>query len=80
MKGIGRDCINQALEEEYLEEEVIQIRQILQKKQFQGAERNTSEYRRMYQYLLRRGFKNSDIMKEMSLTQYMVENCCNNSI
>ena len=64
-KGIRRDEIAIALDEEYFADEEEQIRKILQKKQFSYEEYNEKNFRRMYQYLLRRGFKCSDIIIAM---------------
>lgn len=65
-KGIERETIEQAIEEEYISEESEQIRTLLQKKKFQGQAPNTPEFRKIYQFLLRRGFRSSDILKEMN--------------
>ncbi len=66
-KGVKREDIEQALEEEYSGDESSQIRKLLQKKRFNGEDRSTPEFRKTYQYLLRRGFKSGDILKEMSM-------------
>lgn len=65
-KGISRDDIERAIEAEYISEEKEQIRALLQKKKFQGQTSNTPEFRKIYQFLLRRGFSSSDILKEMN--------------
>ena len=64
-KGIIKEYIEQAIEEEYLSEETNQIQELLRKKKFGGQASNTPEFRKMYQFLLRRGFKSSDILNEL---------------
>ncbi len=64
-KGISRENAELAIEAEYISEEREQIRALLEKKKFQGQTSNTTEFRRIYQFLLRRGFNSSDILKEM---------------
>lgn len=68
-KGICREYIEQALIEEYSGDEGTQISNLLQKKHYQGEGRDTAEFRKAYQYLLRRGFRSSDILKEMDRMQ-----------
>ena len=70
-KGVKRDDIELALEEEYLGDEASQIRKLLQKRHYAGEGRETAEFRKTYQYILRRGFKSNDILKEMN--RYGVE-------
>ncbi len=64
-KGLSRELISDALEEEYDADETIQIRNLLEKKHFSGETVDEGEFRRVYNYLLRRGFRSSDILKEM---------------
>ena len=64
-KGISRENIQQALIEEYSGDETTQISKLLQKKHYQGEGKDTAEFRKIYQYLLRRGFRSSDILREM---------------
>ncbi len=65
-KGVRREDIEIALEEEYSGDESIQIRTLLQKRHYAGEGRETAEFRKTYQYILRRGFKSNDILKEMN--------------
>ena len=65
IKGVARDTIETALEEEYDTDETEQIRKLLEKKHFDGSSKDEGEFRRVYNYLLRRGFRSSDILKEM---------------
>lgn len=67
-KGITKDLIEQALEEEYVDQEQEQIRALLEKKNFFVCKDEPKEVRKIYQFLLRRGFQSSDIsyvMREM---------------
>lgn len=68
MKGISRDIISKVIEEKYDEDESLQIRSVLQKKRYSTLSENDGEFRRIYQYLLRRGFRSNDILKEMKRT------------
>lgn len=65
-KGISKELTEQALEREYDVDESEHIRRLLEKKHFFEHAEDEREKRRMYQYLLRRGFRSSDILKEMN--------------
>lgn len=64
MKGISKDTVNQAIEKEYDSDESEHIRRILKKKYY-NVFCDEREFRRVYQYLLRRGFRSNDILREM---------------
>lgn len=64
-KGVSRDIIADAVESEYDADELVHIRALLEKKHFSREEADEGEFRRVYNYLLRRGFRSSDILKEM---------------
>ncbi len=66
MKGISRDIISNVIEEEYDVDESIHIRSILEKKKFSGQNTDEGEFRRVYNFLLRRGFRSSDVLREMN--------------
>ena len=68
-KGVSREHVEEAMEAEYVGDETSQIRKLLQKKHYEGAGRDTAEFRKMYQYILRRGFRSGDILREMSRFQ-----------
>lgn len=68
-KGVGREHIQLAFEQEYSGNERLQIKNLLIKKHYMPVSRNTVEFRRIYQFLLRRGFSSQDILKEMSLME-----------
>jgi len=65
-KGVSREDIEVAFAEEYSSDETLQIQKLLQKKHYVATKKDTTEFRKMYQYLLRRGFGSSDILREMS--------------
>lgn len=69
-KGVSRELIERALEEEYQADEQQQIQQILQKRHFSTGESDEKEFQRTYQYLMRRGFSGSDVLKAMKHQQY----------
>lgn len=64
-KGVSRDIVADAIETEYDVDESVHIRSLLEKKHFSNDEADEGEFRRVYNYLLRRGFRSSDIIKEM---------------
>ena len=68
-KGVSRDLIDEAIENEYDADESQHIRAILEKKHYDSQNCDQGEFRRVYQYLLRRGFRSSDILKEMKFHQ-----------
>lgn len=64
-KGVSRALIDEVLEEEFQADERIQIRSLLEKRGFDATECDEKERQRCYQFLMRRGFKSSDILKVM---------------
>ena len=67
-KGISKEFIQMAIDEVYESDEYEQIRAILEKKHFENTDSNSKEFQRMYQFLMRRGFKSSDILRAMKYT------------
>lgn len=65
MKGVSREIVADAVDTEYDVDESVHIRSLLEKKHFSSEEADEGEFRRVYNYLLRRGFRSSDILKEM---------------
>lgn len=66
-RGVKRELIEQAIEEEYEADETNQIRRLLVKRQFVPGTCDEKEFRRTYQYLMRRGFSGSDVLREMRI-------------
>lgn len=64
-KGIARDVIEEALEEEYVSDDQNKILELLQKRRYSFENADTAEQRKNYQFLLRRGFQSSDILRVM---------------
>lgn len=64
-KGIARDVIEEALEEEYVSDDQKKILELLQKRLYSFENADTAEQRKNYQFLLRRGFQSSDILHVM---------------
>ena len=56
-KGVGREQIEQALAEEFVSDERAQIAELLEKRHYDAAQADRREQQRMYQFLMRRGFK-----------------------
>lgn len=69
-KGIKREVIEDALEEEYASEELLMIQNLLQKRNFNPSDKDERNFQRTYGFLARRGFRSSDILKAMKC-----ENC-----
>lgn len=66
-KGIDKNVIEQALDEAFDSDEQIKIRQLLEKKHYDPKECDRKEKQKTYQYLMRRGFKGSDILHVMKV-------------
>ena len=64
-KGVAKETIEAALEEEYVSDEENQIRELLTKRKFDYKTADEKEFRRTYSFLLRRGFKANDILRVM---------------
>jgi regulatory protein len=64
-KGVARDLIERALEETYESDESEQILALLAKRHYDPEQADEGERRRMYQYLLRRGFSSSIVLKNL---------------
>ena len=65
-RGVGKDLIERALQEEYEGDETEQISILLEKRHFAPGQSDEKEFRRTYQYLMRRGFQSGDILKAMN--------------
>ena len=62
-KGVPKQMITEALEEEYQQENERElILKWIEKKQYCAQEADIKEKRRMYQFLLRKGFQSDDIL------------------
>lgn len=64
-KGISKAVLEAALEEAEPQDEREQIRRWMEKKHIDPASSSQDELRRFYQFLLRRGFRSSDILSEL---------------
>lgn len=64
-KGVAKDTIEHALEEEFASDERDKIRALLEKRRYDYRTKDAKEQQRMYQFLLRRGYKSSDILGVM---------------
>lgn len=71
-KGVSREIIHQVVENEYDVDESEHIRRLLEKKHYKHQNADDGEFRRVYQYLLRRGFHSNDILKEMKMHEVTV--------
>ena len=65
-RGVSKDVIERCIEEECSSDEKAQIRALLEKKGFSQSEADRNESRKMYQFLMRRGFRSSDILAVMN--------------
>ncbi len=65
MKGVSREIVTDTIESEYDVDESVHIRKLLEKKHFSNVNNDAGEFRRVYNYLLRRGFRSNDILREM---------------
>ncbi len=63
-RGVSRELVSQALEEEYKEEdESPKILKWMEKKHYDAKEADTKQKQRMYQFLMRKGFRSEDILR-----------------
>lgn len=63
MRGVNREVIRQALEEEYVSDESVRIEELLRKRHFNAETADETEYRKTVQFLMRKGFRSQDIYK-----------------
>ena len=66
-KGIDRNTVEEALEETFCSDEQKKIRQLLEKRHFCYGDSDRREQQKTYQFLMRRGFKSSDILHVMKV-------------
>lgn len=66
-RGVPSDLIEQALEDEYTGEEDRLIDRLLEKKQYDADTMDQKEKQKIYQYLMRRGFRSDAIRRRMKL-------------
>lgn len=64
-KRCRRDLSALAIEEEFESDEMQQICELLEKRHYDRTQADDREKRRMYQFLMRRGFKSRDILSAM---------------
>lgn len=64
-RGVADEIIEQAMEEENETSQEMLIRRLLEKKQFHSATASFQEKQKIYQFLLRKGFRSSEIMHVM---------------
>jgi len=67
-RGVPADLAEQAMEEAYEDHEEEMIRKLLLRKQYDPEHMDREQKCRIYRYLLRKGFSNSQIMRQMDLT------------
>lgn len=66
-KGVSRELVQQALEAEYEgQDEAEKILRWMEKKHYDPKEAQPRERQRMYQFLMRRGFRSEDIMRHLT--------------
>lgn len=68
-KGIDKNTIVLAIEEEYTESEEEQIKKLLAKKKYDASLADRKEKDKMYRFLMQRGFKSSDISRALSVEE-----------
>ena len=64
-KGVDKITIEDALDEEFDADEKQMIAKLLEKKKFDASHADVAVRRKLYQFLLRRGFKSNDILTVM---------------
>lgn len=66
-RGVPSNVIEQALEEEYTDNEEQLIQKLLIKKHYDPEQMDQKEKYKIFQYILRRGFSGAQIKKQMEL-------------
>lgn len=61
-RGVPKELIEQALEEEYEEDDRQKIYQLLRKRKYDGNSNDQNEFRKQYQFCMRRGYKSADVL------------------
>lgn len=69
-RGVSKDEIEQAIEEELSVSQEEVIKGYLRKKQYNPSQAEEREKRRVYQFLMRKGFKSSDILRCMNIDEF----------
>lgn len=64
-KGISREVLEEACQETEVQDESLLIRRWMEKKHYSPEEATPEEQRRLYLFLMRRGFQSEDILKEL---------------
>lgn len=64
-RGIAREIADRVIDEEYEGNEEAQMEALLAKRRFDPQCSDQKEFQRTYQFLLRRGFRSSDILRMM---------------
>lgn len=63
-KGVSKELIEQAMEQEYGEEdESAKILKWIEKKQYHSQTADMKQKQKMYQFLLRKGFRSEDVLR-----------------
>ena len=69
MRGISRELIQQALEEEFVVDECAQIKELLRKRRYNPDNADEATRRKTAQFLMRKGFKSRDIFRVMRMEE-----------
>ena len=69
MRGISKDIIMQALEEEFVTDECAQIKELLKKRRFDPENADEATRRKTAQFLMRKGFKSRDVFRVMQMEE-----------
>lgn len=68
-RGISREIINRALEEEFVADECAQIKELLKKRRYDPDNGDEATRRKTAQFLMRKGFKSRDIFRVMRMEE-----------
>ena len=70
-KGISKEIVSEVLEEYYENrDESVAIRRLLEKKRFSSERATEEEKRKMYGYLLRKGFRYEDVRQVIQVSSW----------
>lgn len=70
-KGVSRECIENAMESCYEERDELEaIQRIVEKKRFSPEDSTDVEKKKIYDYLLRKGFKSEDVRQVIQVSSW----------
>lgn len=70
-KGVNKEIIEQSFEQEYEADEREMIVKLLKKKGYEPETADVAQKRKLYAFLMRRGFRSEDVLHAMKCSDYL---------